>query len=141
VRHDPIPASTIRHDRPSRTPIGLSRHAALRALLRIALPDLEVPRVLGIDDFALRRGLVYATILIDAETGRRVDVLEGRTVGVVEDWLRAHPGVEVVTRDGSGAYGEAVRAALPAAVQVSDRWEPAPSSWSEPTLTPLPSQQ
>jgi transposase len=102
--------------------IDLSRHSALRALLRIALPDLEVPRVLGIDDFALRRGLVYATILIDAETGRRVDVLEGRTADVVEEWLRAHPGVEIVTRDGSGAYGEAVRSALPEAVQVSDRW-------------------
>ena len=73
--------------------IGLSRHSALRALLRVALPGLEVPRVLGIDDFALRRGLVYATILIDAETGRRVDVLEGRTAGVVAGWLRAHPGV------------------------------------------------
>jgi transposase len=102
--------------------IDLSRHAALRSLLRIALPDLEVPRVLGIDDFALKKGLVYATILIDAETGRRVDVLEGRTADVVADWLRAHPGVEVVTRDGSGAYGEAVRSALPEAVQVSDRW-------------------
>ena len=73
--------------------------------------------MLGIDDFALRRGLVYATILIDAETGRRVDVLEGRTADVVEDWLRGHPGVEIVTRDGSGAYGEAVRSALPDAVQ------------------------
>jgi transposase len=78
--------------------------------------------VLGIDDFALRRGLVYATILIDAETGRRVDVLEGRTADVVQDWLRRHPGVEIVCRDGSGAYGEAVRSALPDAVQVGDRW-------------------
>jgi transposase len=115
--------------------IDLSRHAALRALLRIALPDLEVPRVLGIDDFALKKGLVYATILIDAETGRRVDVIEGRTADVVQDWLRAHPGVEVVTRDGSGAYGEAVRSALPAAVQVSDRWHLwhglAEASWKE----------
>jgi transposase len=102
--------------------IDLSRHTALRALLRIALPGLEVPRVLGIDDFALKKGLVYATILIDAETGRRVDVIEGRTADVVQDWLRAHPGVQVVTRDGSGAYGEAVRSALPEAVQVSDRW-------------------
>jgi transposase len=102
--------------------IGISRHIALRTLLQIALPAMEVPRVLGIDDFALRKGLVYATILIDAETGRRVDVIEGRTADVVEDWLRAHPGVEVVTRDGSGAYGEAVRSALPEAVQVSDRW-------------------
>jgi transposase len=30
--------------------------------------------------------------------------------------------VEVVTRDGSGAYGEAVRSALPDAVQCGDRW-------------------
>jgi transposase len=102
--------------------IGVSRQTALRVLLRIALPDLEVPRVLGIDDFALRRGMVYATILINAETGRRVDVLEGRTADVVEAWLRAHPGVEIVTRDGSGAYGEAVRSALPDAVQCGDRW-------------------
>ena len=101
--------------------VDLSRHAALRALLRIALPDMEVPRVLG-DDFALKKGLVYATILIDAETGRRIDVIEGRPADAVQDWLRAHPGVEVVTRDGSGAYAEAVRSALPAAVQVSDRW-------------------
>jgi transposase len=50
------------------------------------LAALEVPRVLGIDDFALRGGLVYATILIDAGTSRRVDVLEGRTADVVEDW-------------------------------------------------------
>jgi transposase len=102
--------------------IDISRHTALRVLLRITLPALEVPRVLGIDDFALRRGLVYATILIDAETGRRVDVLRGRTADVVEDWLREHPGVEVVCRDGSGAYGEAVRSALPECAQVSDRW-------------------
>jgi transposase len=102
--------------------IGISRHVALRTLLAIRLPDLEVPRVLGIDDFALRRGLAYATVLIDAETGRRVDVLEGRTADVVGDWLRDHPGVEVVTRDGSGAYGEAVRSALPDAVQCGDRW-------------------
>jgi transposase len=71
--------------------IAVSRHTALRALLAVPLPVLEVPRVLGTDDFALRKGRVYATILIDAETGRRVDVLEGRTAGVAEAWLRAHP--------------------------------------------------
>ena len=102
--------------------IGVSRHTALRTLLAIRLPDLEVPRVLGADDFALRRGLVYATILIDAGTGRRVDVLEGRTADVVGAWLREHPRVEIICRDGSGAYGEAVRSALPGAVQCGDRW-------------------
>jgi len=102
--------------------IVLSRHTALRALLRIPLPVLAVPRVLGIDDFALRRGLVYATVFIDAETGRRVDVVPGRTAEVTEKWLLGHPGAEVVCRDGSGAYGEAVRQALPGAVQAGDRW-------------------
>ena len=61
-------------------------------------------------------------MLIDAETGRRVDAVEGRTAVVAEKWLSDHPGAEVVCRDGSGAYGEAVRQALPCAVQVSDRW-------------------
>jgi transposase len=101
---------------------GASRHTMLRVLLKIPLPALAVPRVLGIDDFALRRGSIYATVFIDAGTGRRVDVVQGRTADVAEGWLRDHPGVQVVCRDGSGAYGEAVRQALPGAVQVSDRW-------------------
>ena len=102
--------------------VPLSRHTALRLLLRLALPEVAVPRVLGVDDFALRRGHVYATILIDAETGQRVDVLPSRKADVLEAWLRDHPGVEIVCRDGSGAYGEAVRRALPGAVQAGDRW-------------------
>jgi transposase len=102
--------------------VPLSRHTALRLLLRLALPEVAVPRVLGVDDFALRRGQVYATILIDAETGQRVDVLASRKAEVLEAWLRGHPGVQVVCRDGSGAYGEAVRRALPGAVQAGDRW-------------------
>jgi transposase len=67
----------------------------------------------GIDDFALRRSHEYATVLINAATGQRVDVLPGRTADVVEAWLRAHPGIQVVCRDGSGAVrgGPASRAA------------------------------
>jgi transposase len=86
------------------------------------MPEVTVPRVLGIDDFALRRGHVYATVLIDAGTGRRIEVIPGRTADAAGKWLRDHPGIEIVCRDGSGAYGEAVRQALPSAVQVSDRW-------------------
>nr|WP_165400027.1 ISL3 family transposase [Xylanibacterium ulmi] len=102
--------------------MGLRRDTALRVLRAIALPALVVPRVLGIDDFALRRGQVYATVLIDADTGRRIDVLPGRDAEVVKAWLTDHRGVQVVTRDGSTTYAQAVRDVLPDATQVADRW-------------------
>ena len=101
---------------------AISRSTALRMLMRQAIPPLRVPRVLGIDDFALKRRHRYATVIIDAETGERIDVLPDRTAQTLIAWLRAHPGAEYVCRDGSGSYGEAIRQALPNAVQVSDRW-------------------
>jgi transposase len=97
--------------------VGVSRHTALRTLLRIPLPTGRIPRVIGVDDFALRRRHRYATVIIDAETHERIDVLPDRTADTLEAWLRAHPGVKVVCRDGSATYAEAIRRALPDAVQ------------------------
>lgn len=69
--------------------------------------------MLGVDDFALKRRHRYATIIIDAETGERIDVLPDRTAATLTAWLRDHPGVKYVCRDGSGSYGEAIRQACP----------------------------
>lgn len=100
----------------------VSRQTALRALLRIPLPVVATPRVLGVDDFSLRRSRTYATILIDAESRRRIDVLPDRRSDTLAAWLREHPGVQVVCRDGAAGYADAVHQALPDALQVGDRW-------------------
>nr|WP_274919664.1 ISL3 family transposase [Streptomyces sp. WZ-12] len=102
------------------TPVSYA--TALRLLRRIPAPQVRVPRVIGVDDFALRRRHRYATIVIDAETGQRVEVLPDREAATLETWLRGKRGIEVVCRDGSVTYAEAIRRALPDAVQVSDRW-------------------
>ncbi|KPI14330.1 transposase IS204/IS1001/IS1096/IS1165 family protein [Actinobacteria bacterium OK006] len=68
------------------------------------------------------KGHVYGTIILDMETGERVDVLPDRTADTLTAWLRAHPGAEIVCRDRASAYAEAVRTACPGAIQVADRF-------------------
>src|SRR6202162_3639024 len=95
----------------------------LLCYLRSIAPLPEAPvRVLGIDDFAIRRGDSYGTILVNLETGKPLDLLPDRTAKAVLPWLERHQEIEVVSRDRASAYADAVKRALPHAVQVADRY-------------------
>ena len=78
--------------------------------------------MLGIDDFAFLKRHNYGTILIDLEARAPVDLLPDRESKTVSEWLKAHPGVEIVSRDRSMQYAEGITLGAPEAEQVADRW-------------------
>ncbi|MEU9197858.1 ISL3 family transposase [Streptomyces hundungensis] len=99
----------------------LSRTSVLFHLMRVPLPQASTPRVLGVDDFALYAD-TYGTLLVDAESRLPIELWSGRDAEQLASWLRTHPGVRVVCRDGSLVYRQGITVGAPEAVQVSDRF-------------------
>lgn len=102
--------------------LPVSKDTFLRSVRATPGEAVAEPRVVGIDDWAWRKGQRYGTLICDLERRRIIDLLPDREPATVEAWLSARPGIEVVARDRNGGYGGAVTRALPNAVQVADRW-------------------
>jgi len=102
--------------------IGISDTTVNRQISNLPDPEQHAVRVLGVDDWAKRKGQCYGTILVDLERGQIVDLLGERTAEPLVKWLEDHPGIEIVSRDRSQTYGDAIRRGASEAIQVADRW-------------------
>jgi transposase len=102
--------------------ISGSRDTILRLVRRSKQPVTSEPRIIGLDDWARRRRQRYGTLICDLERNQPIDLLPDRSVETVSAWLKKHPSIDIVSRDGSSEYASAIKKGAPQARQVSDRW-------------------
>jgi DNA-binding NarL/FixJ family response regulator len=106
----------------ARMAITTSPDTLLRRVKRLKNKPTGPSRVVGIDDWAWRKGQCYGTIVVDLERSDVIDLLPDREADTVAAWLKAHPGIEVISRDRSATYAEAATEGASQAKQVADRW-------------------
>lgn len=106
----------------NRLMVPVSKDTLLRVVRRHAVERHDELHVIGIDDFAFRRGQTYGTIVCDLERRKPVTLLPDRALETSRAWLAKRPSIAIVARDRGGGYGEAIARGLPHTEQVADRW-------------------
>lgn len=104
----------------------LKMEASGTTLIRIIrsqpLRDVEKPRIIGVDDWAIKKGRTYGTIIVDLERQQPIELLPDRTAESLTGWLQAQPNIQIVTRDRSPEYAKGIQNGATNAEQVADRW-------------------
>ena len=95
------------------------RHLKRRAKERRTQANV---RVVGIDDWAWRKGSTYGTIIVDLERREVIDLSPVRSAGATADWLKQHPDIEMISRDRCGSFAQGAHEGAPQARQVADRF-------------------
>src|SRR3546814_19670900 len=87
--------------------LPVSKDTLLRVVRRHAVSNTQPLRVVGIDDWAWKRGQRYGTIVCDLERRCIVDLLPDREPGTVDAWLAQPPQIAVISRDRGRGHGPA----------------------------------
>ncbi len=102
--------------------IQVTARAILRFMHALRLPPIVAPRVIGLDEWAWKRGQRYGAIVVDLERNKPIALLADRSKSTIVPWLKEHPTIQIVARDRSKEFAAAITEALPKASHVADRW-------------------
>ena len=102
--------------------VKISASTILRLVIKCPTPAIQLPKIIGVDDWAFKKRLKYGTIIVDLEKNEVLDLLPDREAKTLTAWLKLHSSVETVSRDRSSTYASAIREADNKIIQIADRW-------------------
>jgi hypothetical protein len=102
--------------------LQVTARAILRFIHAFPLPPIDAPQIIGLDEWAWKRGQRYGAIIVDLERKKPIALLADRSQQTVAGWLKHYSTIHTVARDRSKVFAAAISEAFPKASHVADRW-------------------